>query len=310
MKGFTLMEMVLASVIGGILLLACLGLFGAMDRADRALAVRHRQAEDMATLHLAMERAFSNLLMATDVQAAAQLQNRAVNERGEQQSPPRPRLLLEDDQGGLGGGSVQRLEVVVSRAPVPPGFRREFAAEVEELVLGGPVRGVFELRPEGEAMAMWWRPLPRAEDEPDGHLFHTDPRDDPRASMLASGITEAQWLVFRNRQREPHISALTVHELPAHMELHVRMNGGYAAQWMFEVAWSNGPETIEEIAAEAEQVLAGEQMGGRRGPGSPQQPGQPGQPGQPDASPRGPDRPVAVPTTRPAPRGNNDSVIR
>jgi hypothetical protein len=126
---------------------------------------------------------------------------------------------------------------------------------------------VFELRPEDDGWSMFWRPLPRHESEPDGHLFNTDPRNDPRAIRIASGLLKAQWLAFRKREREPDLEAKLVHDLPAHMELNVVMTSGYAAQWMFEVAWLNGPETAEEMAAEEEAALAEAAAGGAGGRG-------------------------------------------
>jgi hypothetical protein len=286
-RSFTVLEVILASALGGVLVLACLGLFAALDRTDRVMAFRHKQAAEMATLHLAMERTFANLLMARDSDVQVESQNRSGITEGVVQRPSRPRLLLHDDPavGVLSGGAApQRLEVVLSQAPLPPGYGRDDIPTEEDMAIGGPMRGVFELRPEADAWAMWWRPLPRDEREPDGHIFSVDPREDPRAVRIATGLQQAQWLAFKQRERQPAIEAKLVHDLPAYMELNVVMTSGYAAQWMFEVAWLNGPETAEEQAQEEEAALAEGAPGarGRRGgaagggAGGPTGPGGPG----------------------------------
>jgi hypothetical protein len=83
-----------------------------------------------------------------------------------------------------------------------------------------------------------------------------------------------QWLAFKDRERLPALEARMLHDLPAHMELNVRMSSGYVANWMFEVAWTNGPESIDEIAEEAEagaaEVPPPAPAGGTRQPGRPQ----------------------------------------
>jgi prepilin-type N-terminal cleavage/methylation domain-containing protein len=268
MKGFTLLEMILASALSGVLVLACLGLLAALDRTDQAMSIRHQQAQEMATLHLAMERTFGSLLMAREADIQQESQNRSGIIAGVEQRPSRPRLLLANDpavSAPSGAAAPQRLEVVLSRAPLPPGFGRDEVPTDEEAAIGGPMRGVFELRPEGDAWAMWWRPLPRDENQPDGHLFSTDPRNDPRAVRVAGNLRQAQWLAFKKRERHPEVEAKLVHDLPAHMELNVQMTSGYAAQWMFEVAWMNGPETAEEQAAEEEAAAAEPAATGRRG---------------------------------------------
>ena len=63
-RAFTLIEMVLASTLAGLVVLGCMGAFFALDRTDRVLAARYQEASDLARVQRTMQRAFSTLLMA------------------------------------------------------------------------------------------------------------------------------------------------------------------------------------------------------------------------------------------------------
>lgn len=316
--GFTLMETLLAASLGGLVVMASLGIMAAIDRMDKATEARFQDADAMARLHLVMERTFSNLVMAdASVGAAQQPQTQGGGSRaervardgivqGEKESQPRPRFLVEADrspslegmvskaqrQGLIGGGgaTVQRLEVVLSRAPVPPGFGRSTTQEVlaavdsvsEESVA---VRGVFELRPDaatppgavtglsrpadGEGWTLWWRPLPPNADGANEQVYLGDPTQDAAAVVIATGLVECQWISFKLGERTPELSALQFQDLPAYMEMKVRTARGMAANWMFEVGWSNGPETRTELEEAEEAEAAAQENGGQGGFGGP-----------------------------------------
>ncbi|MCC6677955.1 MAG: hypothetical protein IT436_12495 [Phycisphaerales bacterium] len=62
-RAFTMLEIMLASVIGALVILASIALFNSMDRMDRALARRADDTTELARLHLVMSRTFSTLIM-------------------------------------------------------------------------------------------------------------------------------------------------------------------------------------------------------------------------------------------------------
>jgi len=170
-----------------------------------------------------------------------------------------------------GGGVVQRLEVVLDRPPVPRNFARGLTGSLADSVqanfderddefrpvLAGPVRGVFELRPDAATRRMgsrpavnpddprvgwtlWWRPL-----VDDGSL-DVDPTDDAEAVPIASGLTVCTWRAFIKKERSETLRVMSTLEVPAFMEMEVRTLGGQYASWMFEVQWSIGGDGTED----------------------------------------------------------------
>lgn len=135
------------------------------------------------------------------------------------------------------------------------------------------VRGVFELRPEvdesvlrrarasgittsggGSGLwAMWWREFPPQADEgadsADLAELARYSRSDVREVKLISGLRQVRWQVFRttrgdqlDRVRVAKIAATHARELPAYVELKFETFDGRREHWMFELAWSTGPE--------------------------------------------------------------------
>lgn len=149
------------------------------------------------------------------------------------------------------------------------------------------VRGVFELRPEvdpnvlrrareqgdpdgGRGLwAMWWREFPA--DAADGadsaelaELARYS-RSDVREVKLISGLRQARWQVFRTsrgekleRARVAKIAAVHARELPAFIELKFETVDGRREHWMFEIAWSSGPEP-GSIVEGGEEALSAEE---------------------------------------------------
>jgi hypothetical protein len=183
----------------------------------------------------------------------------------------------------------QRLELVLSKPPVPPGWGRNTTAEVmaanhatlsvqQEMAA---TRGVFELRPDrltppsaASATAapdqggftLWWRPLPAQPTGDAGDPYAMDPTEDPAAVAVVSGLTNCRWLAFKtvtednkpkSRQLLDAMDVLQFQDLPAYIQMEVETAGGLTASWMFEVGWSNGPETTEEAVAQGDGVGGG-----------------------------------------------------
>jgi hypothetical protein len=298
-RGFTMVETLMAATLGAAVVVVCVGLFASMERTDRATSLRFDQTSALSRVHLVMRRTFGNVVMSDSSVRGGPLgtapAGTATAGTPETESAVRPRILLEKDSNANFSGSgaaPQRLEVVLSKAPVPPvlntarGEAIAMAAYEPSVYAGPTIRGVFELRPDppfAEARnwgvpgldprktgwTLWWRPLPHSPEGPAGALFSMQPEEDPSAVPIASGLEMCRWLAFNKRKRGDAFTATQFQELPAYMELEIRTTTGLTANWMFEVDWINGPETVEELDEQRGEQLAGPgaPAGGREGDG-------------------------------------------
>jgi hypothetical protein len=146
------------------------------------------------------------------------------------------------------------------------------------------LRGIFELRPEDDpkvlarlrdahgpdapstAMALWWRQIPVDDglDGLDDNGNTVDPQlldlarraraDSPQIKLL-TGLSSAHWQVYRRRKMYPKMSAIQAKELPAYVEFQFETIGGRHEDWLFEVAWSYGPDPGTVLANN--DILAG-----------------------------------------------------
>lgn len=74
-RGFTLLELALAALVGGMIVMACFGVFRAMDSADRVLKNRFDQSAQLARLQTIMRRTFVNLAMSPRTEPRPARQN-------------------------------------------------------------------------------------------------------------------------------------------------------------------------------------------------------------------------------------------
>jgi hypothetical protein len=286
----------MAALIGGMVLVACAGMFTAMEGIDARLQSRFLAQADLQRTRTVVGRTIDTFLMSAEPQRP-------------ENSPERvnlpARFILAPDKtaavdraatrarlaGAARPESPQRLEVVLSRWPVPRGLAEERRAALGSRAAdrvpppgpGGAVRCAFELRPGRDGTwAMWWRPLPLIENG--GRAARdTDPAQDPNAVQLISGLTKCRWTAFDNRERKSEIASTWATDLPAYVELEIETAAGPSANWMFEVAWGNGKEVPEE--APVDQPPAGaegapEQNGNQAAPTTPA-PRRPARPGGP-----------------------------
>lgn len=167
-RGFTILELSLAAALGGLVLLAALGVFSSLDRGDRVLAARAVQNTGLEMVSGALEKAIGTLVMETGGQTLGGKKPGAVADakpapdgdsenadRGSDKPAARPRFLLENDAtpglpgmpavaeaiGGTGGSArmvggamsaPQRLELVLARHPVPVDVRPRNILEVAD----------------------------------------------------------------------------------------------------------------------------------------------------------------------------------
>ncbi|MCW5776285.1 MAG: hypothetical protein KIS87_07605 [Phycisphaeraceae bacterium] len=331
-RAFTLLETVLAAVIGSLVVLAGYAVLASLTSADRSLSRRADEQAQMAQLQRTMQRAFSSLLLAPipanaqqpagGAAAAGGVTAGGASENAEEPTVP-PRFILgpETDErisrltqrakfaaGGSGGkvATPQRLEITLHKPPIVPppsqripGLTLVEASEAAHKDAAGGVRGAFVLTPD-EVSA-----LSRTEDGRTGWTLWWQPMvggDDTASVPVATGLVYCQWQVFKGREMHAELSAGIPADLPAYVQLEVETLGGLYANYMFELAWTVGEEpgtVIEEPAPTPTLGGAGGQggiLGGPGGPGFTGTQGGPGGPGQ---------RPGRRPDAMPAPGNTN-----
>ncbi|MGV6815260.1 MAG: PulJ/GspJ family protein [Phycisphaerales bacterium] len=172
-SGFTLMETVLAMVLGAMVLLGSAGVFLGLSKMESTFSSRFDRTSELGITQTIMNRAMLSLQMedlqparvtrqgSTDPNAAANAQETdpALEE------PTRERIILETDPSTAPdstGWIPQRLEIVNAIPPVPAGLATQAAewfvnqdrADSNDFSAldgsQGVVRGVFELRPSGQ----------------------------------------------------------------------------------------------------------------------------------------------------------------
>jgi prepilin-type N-terminal cleavage/methylation domain-containing protein len=322
-RGFTMLEVSLAAVIGGLIVLASLGVFSALDRADLTLKSRFDHSMQMSRLQTVMRRTFVNLAMSTKQPprsrpsagrtsaqqsaptptAAAEAQNPPGGLTEEPQIPEPARVILgfEDRLGPIEmqrlekfgtGPNVpaswrpQRLEVVLSRPPVPipkgaaAGVFPEAGTGLDEFSDKTAVsasrlfRGIYELQPtpagsrgpNGErprpftTWSLWWRPMPPAMPEEAGSEGEVREFELAPPSLIASDLTYLRWQFFDDRTLKHEFSTAYYLGLPAYVQLEVQTASGIWASWMFEVDF----QLASESSSDQQQQGGGSIGGGGR----------------------------------------------
>ena len=168
-RGFTLMETVLAMVLGSMVLLGAMGVFLAMRNMESTFATRYERTSELDLTHTVITKAMLSLQMeetvtTTVVRASsdAEAQDIEIDDTPD----PRARILLETDTSTAPdstGWTPQRFELVNATPPVPSSLSTQAAGWYVAQSLSddsldfsamdgsqGIVRGVFELRPTGQ----------------------------------------------------------------------------------------------------------------------------------------------------------------
>jgi hypothetical protein len=186
--GFTLLETILASVVGSMVLLACFSLFLSMSRVERSMNRASRHMEELALTQQVLRKSFMTMMLVGEQTLDTAISEVAVDgviPDSARASLPRPRLIIAfddapsvsqmmvsamldgvqlQDPAGFAVGP-QRLEIVLPDKPVPESMRLFPAAwttaATEDIVTAfdpsgiqrplqeSGVRGALELRPDG-----------------------------------------------------------------------------------------------------------------------------------------------------------------
>lgn len=296
-RGFTLLEVILASSIGALVLVGAMGVLITLQRSDRLAGAKFERVTESERLHKVLSRAFSNLLMSSrptrDNRRAEDDPNAAAAPAA---PPPPPRLILTADpqlsgvvlrrsdngQGGPGAGLAQRIEMVVSRSPVPVRSKADDLAyarlrESEDSMfadndsdsgalsklsqsragISQAFRGSLELRPMLDAAdrsagrppvySLWWRPLPSLGD--DGTPVGSAP---PPPVELMDRLVYFHVQMFDDSQMKDELTATWERDLPGYIQIELETVEGLWRKWMFEVDWNNGSEARGANGADEE----------------------------------------------------------
>ncbi|MDF1808286.1 MAG: prepilin-type N-terminal cleavage/methylation domain-containing protein [Phycisphaerales bacterium] len=166
-RGFTLMETLLAMVLGSMVLTGCLGVFMALRNMETTFANRYETTSELDITHSAIARSMLSLQMeettATTVTRSDDQDAEPVDENAE--PDPRARIILETDPSvapDSTGWIPQRFEIVTATPPVPAGLASQaagwYTAQDKDGTLDfsamdgsqGVMRSVFEFRPHGQ----------------------------------------------------------------------------------------------------------------------------------------------------------------
>ncbi|MEO0513379.1 MAG: prepilin-type N-terminal cleavage/methylation domain-containing protein [Planctomycetota bacterium] len=243
-RGFTLLETVMASVVGAIVAIAAFALLSTVRRTDEGLKKRVEWINSFANTQRLVRRSLTSLAIAPDTSAA--------------QAPPLglPRFSLTRV------GREQRLELLLTE-PLLGRIEADRRRVLRRGTDGGvelryqdlsTFRGVFETVPEGRdrALALYWRPLPPAE-LPPGVRF--DASTLPEPIQIASGLSSVVWQVMDGRDRVGSWTASSNMEMPAYAELELRGSGNGYANFLFPLDWA---DVSEEFAAASVPALPDE----------------------------------------------------
>ncbi|MEL7483973.1 MAG: prepilin-type N-terminal cleavage/methylation domain-containing protein [Planctomycetota bacterium] len=249
-RGFTLLETVLAIAVGSLVLGAALGVLTTVRTTNAALEKQSRDMNELARVQLAVRDALDSLHTAPPRTVRA-----AMVDASEEQVDAVLNTAFPEPIAGLAPrfemttGTNPRLEVVLSRplldrprpvtAAQASGDAASLAVVSAEQLPGH--RGAFELRrdPEEAFPSLWWVPMvPR--DVPMGVVF--DERSLPPPRRLCRAVRGLTWTAFIDSRRVPLVRAIEKVQLPAYVELEIETAGGGYANWMFELGWTIGPE--------------------------------------------------------------------
>lgn len=140
---FTLLETVLATVIGAMVVIACMGMFAAVARTETALATRANEVTELAMTQRTLRRALLTMVMMPAADRPDPDLPQQPEEGEEPEPMPVPRFIIEADPSpaleamlvasssdgfllppvsGVDFPRPQRLEMVLAMPPVPLGI--------------------------------------------------------------------------------------------------------------------------------------------------------------------------------------------
>ena len=261
-RGFTLLETMLAMVVGILVLTAALGVMTGVRSSESALVTRATQQRELADLRIAVSSALTRLRPAPNNIIRQSIPN-ATDEQldailDDPFAEPIEGLPHHFELSSESG--KPRLEIVVDRLPMGTYRPEEVELDADEetteedsvLTFGDLLgfRGAFELRASQERTAyeLWWVPLPPAGLEETAFDLTTL----PEPTRLCAHLAEISWSAFIDSGKVSQIRAIESRQFPAYIELEVRTIDGLYASWMFELGWIPGAEFEAGVTEDGE----------------------------------------------------------
>lgn len=247
-RGFTLLELLMASLLATIIALTALGVMASIARADRASDQRTDAALALAQVHKTFQRTFRSVLL--DLPQRRVPTSRTEGGQGNDPNDrpaPKPRVVLSEDEST----KRQTLEVQLSMHPILGMVGGQQRPEYQRFQ---PVRGVFEVREEGaniaeraqqqevaaagreaqRPVAIWWVPLLK------------DGSPEPESEVRVAGNLRAvRWQFARTGETKTLEKFSTGQfadwsQIPAYVELEVETMSGQRGSFMYEIAGTTG----------------------------------------------------------------------
>jgi prepilin-type N-terminal cleavage/methylation domain-containing protein len=248
-RGFTLLEVLMASVLATMIALTVLGVLASVARADRASDQRTDAMLALAQVHRTFQRTFRSVLL--DLPQRRTPPNRALGTSGEGEDRPavKPRVVLNEDEDT----KRQTLEVQLSQHPILGMVNGQPRPEYQRFQ---PVRGVFEVRDDVanqaermqqmdaatgvsserlvQPVALFWVPLLR------------DGSPEPGAEVRVAGnLRRVRWQFARMGETKTLEKFSTGQfadwsQIPAYVELDVETMSGQRGSFMYEIAGTTG----------------------------------------------------------------------
>ncbi len=266
-RAFTMLELMLAISMASLVGVGAFAVINMMNRGDATLEARSTQMRELATLHGLLQDSLGTLVMSDAERPSNNVGGESLDQdletlmefdETEDGEAIRPRMILRPDPSELAfareaGHTAQTFEVVLrdgfASFNTPEGLTNE---QVHALERGREaIRGVLELRPEGRAWALWWRPVDER-----GAPIRNDHESNRELSALrlCGGLTSCLWKAFYRGDRLTTYQATWSNDLPAYLEVEVATTAGLYANWVFEIGWTTAAETT---AFEDEDALGG-----------------------------------------------------
>ena len=233
-RGFTMLEVLLASVLGVMLIGVCLSMFVLLNQAQARVERSTDRQVELATLHNALQSSFRQLVLNARARAVRPGQNAPAQPQGQPNGQPvnpdnkaaaaalgdpaattfattsATSSAIDPDHAAAEASKgparlllvkdptsgLQSLEVVLARAPIALKLK-DGSAALANPEAGGGTRGRFELRPEPatNGWAVWYTAF-AATDGPDG------PRSGMGERRLAGGLKKFNW-TFQKTGKKP-----------------------------------------------------------------------------------------------------------
>ncbi len=262
--GFTILELMLALALSGVVILAAMSLFWLVYRADAGLSIRFDEQIQLASTQRVLRDAMGSLVASrpedpSTAPASADAQpaeeegaTRPISRQTPQERAARERLAaLVSQMGGdeallnsvlgqeefehanfelyytlsPGGLTLPRLELTLMRQPVRPPVPPGEADRPDHIVVtGGRIRGAFELIEEGDTLTLFWRPI--------------EPADEP--TLLVENLVWAEWWALPRRRYGTEwvdvYAAYIEERYPVAVRLALWTKSGTHTDWLFETA--------------------------------------------------------------------------